>query len=250
MKTLEKLILVVLALSMGTSCMDFVPPRQEPDHSHEPVLTETKWKLTGFVTNGNIKTPESDSDNRYWLLFNEDNTLEGRSSTNELSGSYEINAQTSSLRITSLGGTRAVEYPDGSFFVDSLRAVRSFELQKDTLKLYYSKTDYLLFNKPGDIVGYYGYLYAYINDTTSVTRVGEQLISNDKNLNDALKNFNVFSFKYPFPKVTDEYLRRTAAIECNCDIEALAEFLEKNFSKYFSDIEYGQGGEGHPDSNF
>ncbi|MDR1122167.1 MAG: hypothetical protein LBM08_14835 [Dysgonamonadaceae bacterium] len=45
MKTLKKLIFVVLALSMVTSCMDFVTPRQEPDHSHERDLL--KSKLTG-----------------------------------------------------------------------------------------------------------------------------------------------------------------------------------------------------------
>jgi subtilisin family serine protease len=93
----------------------------------------------------------------------------------------------------------------------------------------------------------YGYLYAYINDTTTVTRVKEQLRSNNENLNNALENFKVFSFKYPFPKIKDEYLSRTVAIECNCDIKELAEFLKKNFSKYFSDIEYGQGGEAYPD---
>ncbi|MDR1371627.1 MAG: S8 family serine peptidase [Dysgonamonadaceae bacterium] len=93
----------------------------------------------------------------------------------------------------------------------------------------------------------YGYLYAYINDTTTVTRVREQLRSNNENLNNALENFKVFSFKYPFPKIKDEYLSRTVAIECNCDIKELAEFLKKNFSKDFSDIEYGQGGEAYPD---
>jgi hypothetical protein len=113
----------------------------------EMKLTGVKWKLTSFVANGNAKTPEQDSDNRYWILFKDDNTLEGKSSTNMLRGSYEINAQTSSIQITSLGeGTYVYELPDGRLFMESLRAVRSFELQEDTLKLYYSETDYLRFN--------------------------------------------------------------------------------------------------------
>ena len=48
----------------------------------------------------------------------------------------------------------------------------------------------------------YGYLYAYVNDTTTVTRVkGQQLMSNNESLNGALKDFKAFSFKYPFPKI-------------------------------------------------
>jgi hypothetical protein len=115
-------------------------------NNRKPELTGIKWKLTGFVIGGNVKTPEQDSDNSYWLLFKNDNTLEGKSSTNELMGSYEINAQTSSLLITNLGGTKINELPDGRLFVESLRAVRSFELREGTLKLYFSETDYLFFN--------------------------------------------------------------------------------------------------------
>jgi len=88
----------------------------------------------------------------------------------------------------------------------------------------------------------YGYLYAYINDTTTIIRTEDrkQLVSNDENLNDALRNFNVFSFTYPFPYSMNEYLKRIVTMECNCNVKELAEFLEENYSIYFSDIEHRQ----------
>jgi hypothetical protein len=118
-----------------------------PLPSEIPELTGIKWKLTGFVINGNAKAPEQDSNNSYWLLFKNDNTLEGKSSANFLGGTYEINYQTSSFQITNLGGTEIYEQPDGRFFIESLMTIRSFELQEDTLKLYYSETDYLRFSR-------------------------------------------------------------------------------------------------------
>ena len=84
----------------------------------------------------------------------------------------------------------------------------------------------------------YGYLVAHIIDTNTVTRSGEQLINNENNLNDVFETFNVFSYKYAYPKAKNAYLRKFVAIECHCNAEELAEFLEKKYAHYFSDIEY------------
>jgi len=86
----------------------------------------------------------------------------------------------------------------------------------------------------------HGYVYAYINDPTIISYVGEgeQLVSNDVTLNDALNDFNVFSFKYAFPLASSAYLRRIVVMECNCNAKGLADFLKENFLIYFSDIEY------------
>jgi hypothetical protein len=139
MKKLNFLLIILFALSIVTACSD----NDTPEETLE--LTGVRWKLASFVINGNEKIPELDSDNRYWLVFKDDNTLEGKSSTNFFGGTYEINYQTSSCRITNLGGTEIYELPDGRFFVESLMAIRSFNIQDSTLKLYYNETDYLLF---------------------------------------------------------------------------------------------------------
>jgi hypothetical protein len=138
MKTLKTLLFILICAASYTGCSE------NQNNLENSSLTGTKWKLTGFVTNGDAKTPVPDSNDCYWLLFKDDNTLEGKSSTNFLSGSYEID-RTSSLLITNLGGTKINELFDGKFFVESLAAVRSFDLQEDALKLYYNETDYLLF---------------------------------------------------------------------------------------------------------
>jgi hypothetical protein len=111
-------------------------------------LTGTKWKLTGFanVTNGITKTPEPDSENHYWIIFNDDNTISGKSSTNELVGSYEVNYETATLRITNFGGTKIGEILDGELFMKNLQSVYYFSMQETSLRLYYHEKDYLLFN--------------------------------------------------------------------------------------------------------
>jgi hypothetical protein len=133
-----------------------VRAKEASGKEENPELTGIKWKLTSFVTNGNAKTPEPNSNDCYWLIFDDDNTIEGKSSINFLFGSYEVNHQTSSLRITNLGeGTEINELFDGRFFLESLMAVHSFEMQEVALKLYYNETDYLLFNSELEFVNPY-----------------------------------------------------------------------------------------------
>jgi hypothetical protein len=150
MKTLKKLLFAMLTLSMFATCSEDNLPNDETMQ-----FTGIKWKLTSFVINGEARTPEHDSDDRYWLLFKEDNTLEGKSSMNELSGTYEMDMRASSFRITNLGGTKIGEVGDGQFFVESLQAVRSFKLREGVLKLYYNATDYLLFRFDSEFVNPY-----------------------------------------------------------------------------------------------
>ena len=93
----------------------------------------------------------------------------------------------------------------------------------------------------------YGYLVVNIIDANkTVINEGDKLINIDENLNNTFKDFNVFSYKYAYPKAKNEYLKRFASIECNCNVEELATFLEENYPNYFSDIEYARD-LGYPD---
>jgi subtilisin family serine protease len=95
----------------------------------------------------------------------------------------------------------------------------------------------------------YGYLLVNILDADkTVSNEKEQLINNDKKLDNAFKDFKVFSYKYAYPKAKNEYLRKFASIECNCDVKELAAFLKENYSTSFSDIEYAQD-LGYPEYN-
>jgi heat shock protein HslJ len=137
-------------LALATACSERDLPNDETMQ-----FTSIKWKLTSFVINGKARTPDQDSDDRYWLLFKEDNTLEGKSFVNELSGTYEMDMQASSFRITNLGGTKIGEPGDGQLFVESLQTVRSFKLRDGVLKLYYNETDYFLFRPDSEFVNPY-----------------------------------------------------------------------------------------------
>ncbi|MDR2805319.1 MAG: META domain-containing protein [Dysgonamonadaceae bacterium] len=139
MKTIKFSLFILICTASYTGCSE------NQSNSENSSLTETKWKLTSFVTSGDAKTPEPESDNNYWIIFKDDSTFLAKSSTNDLAGKYKLNFSSSTISITELGGTKINELFDGKFFVESLAAVRSFDLQEDALKLYYNEADYLLF---------------------------------------------------------------------------------------------------------
>jgi heat shock protein HslJ len=110
-------------------------------------LIGASWKLVAFVNgaDGTSKTPESVSENNYWITFNKDGTFSAKSAVNELEGSYTINPATSTISITELGGTKIHEQPDGHLFVEQLQSIQSFSVEQSSLKLYHTEKDYLLF---------------------------------------------------------------------------------------------------------
>jgi hypothetical protein len=63
-------------------------------------LTETEWKLIGFVNAGKntVKIAEPQHENCYRLTFNSDGTLSGETSTNLVGGKYEVNMQDRRLK--------------------------------------------------------------------------------------------------------------------------------------------------------
>jgi hypothetical protein len=112
-------------------------------------LIGTTWKLVGFVDAqaDTMKTAEPVGDQCYLLTFHQDGTLSGYTSTNEAGGEYEINTQTGSLIIKSFGGLTMInELFDGNRYIECMYKVTYYNLSDKNLKLYYSPTDYLLFN--------------------------------------------------------------------------------------------------------
>ena len=58
-----------------------------------------------------------------------------------------------------------------------------------------------------------GYLLANISDAKKITLNEKgQLVSNDKKLHDTFRDFDVFSYKYAYPKAKNEYLRKFVSI--------------------------------------
>ncbi|MDR3137274.1 MAG: META domain-containing protein [Tannerellaceae bacterium] len=173
MKTTKFLLLATLAISMNLACSDnedltikTTQPEKlqklpEPEPIKEPELIEEaieiasvkhligeSWKLVAFVndTEGTIETPESISENSYWIVFYKNGELRVESSVNDLYGSYKINLATSTISISALGGSKRNELLDGKLFVEKLQSVESFVVEESSLKLYNNEKDYLLFN--------------------------------------------------------------------------------------------------------
>jgi len=114
-------------------------------------LKNTEWKLINFVdvANNTKKTPEPDSEKCYTLKFLEKgDSLTTTSSTNNFIGTYTIDIKTSSISITSLGGTKINEIYDGILYVESLIKVNKYTIDKNILKLYYNDNkNYLEFKR-------------------------------------------------------------------------------------------------------
>ena len=117
---------------------------------HEPLkvsLTNTKWRLAYFVNiaSGEKKRAEPIAPCYNFLIFNEDKTLSGFSSANELCGNYEFDISTCYINIDIHAMTEVNENFDGELFIESLNKVDYFALQENELRLYYNnKQDYLL----------------------------------------------------------------------------------------------------------
>jgi META domain. len=109
-------------------------------------LTDVEWKLIGFVDakQDDIRMIESGSGKYFTLLFNDNNTLSGWSSSNELVGSYKISSK-SSITIGIMAFTKVGEVCDGKLYIEYLNNVKTFSMTEKGLALYYDKNKFLLF---------------------------------------------------------------------------------------------------------
>jgi heat shock protein HslJ len=135
-------IIAVLLITIGGaySCNE----KEKP----QALLANTKWKLIGFVDAvvDTIKMAKPIDDKCYLLTFNEDHTFSGVSSTNTLSGNYDIDYAVNNISLTIKLMTEINELFDGRLYLESLNSVQSFSLQENELRLYYNdKKKYLLY---------------------------------------------------------------------------------------------------------
>ena len=109
-------------------------------------LTDVKWKLIGFADakQEKIKMAEPESERCYLLQFNDDNTLSGMSSSNEIGGGYETSSE-SSMKIGARAHTKVNEIYDGELYMKCLNNVNTFSMTEKGLALYYDSNKFLLF---------------------------------------------------------------------------------------------------------
>ncbi|WP_138480793.1 META domain-containing protein [Dyadobacter bucti] len=106
-----------------------------------------KWKLESIVQGSDtISRPQpAKGVMEIGVNFKEKGELEATSSTNYLTGSYEI-AQQNTIQIGG-GGTERAETKWGNLFVNALPNVNLYELKPNRLILYYDDNNQLIFNR-------------------------------------------------------------------------------------------------------
>ena len=148
---MKKLIFKILPAMLLLVGVFMVLGGCEKKQENKNPLKNTEWKLVNFVdvANNTNKIPEPNSEMCYILKFLETaDSLTAVSSTNNFIGTYTIDIKTSSISITSLGGTKINEIYDGILYVESLIKVNKYTIDKDVLKLYYNDNkNYLEFKR-------------------------------------------------------------------------------------------------------
>jgi hypothetical protein len=119
------------------------------DESLNEIHLYNKWELVEFVNDvdGTSRMPEPVSKDCYRIIFDRDNTVLGKSSSNAIAGVYEINQCLSGIKINAHFASEAMERsPDGELFLKNLNSSYRYVVTENTLKLYYAENDYLLLN--------------------------------------------------------------------------------------------------------
>ena len=105
------------------------------------------WKFDGFgnLSNSSFeKADPSDCEDCYVLTFLKSGKLTGRTTTNTISGEFQIDAH--DIEITNLIKTEIIELGSGEKYTEAISLTNKYEIMNNTLKLYYNQNqNYLQF---------------------------------------------------------------------------------------------------------
>ena len=146
------LVGMVFLLPVLGGCQDEELPEGEirlseiqdnPDYASLPFVG-TQWKLIGFVDGRRerLRLAEPDGESTYFLKFNGNGEISGRTSTNSAYGRYLLGSD-GLLEILTF--TKLNELFGGGYYIASLNDVFSFALSPKGLTLYYDSEKSMLF---------------------------------------------------------------------------------------------------------
>jgi len=146
----KKIVLVigVVIMLMTSLVVESCRSDDETDTGQNFSELYGKWILLGYVSNGTFISYENSGAKECYLILEENRSYNGRF-CNSLQGEYSFN-QNGEFRF--LDGTSTMIWstdPDLMFMEEQIREgkVRSFEIDGNSLKLYYSPNDYLKFSR-------------------------------------------------------------------------------------------------------
>ena len=142
---MKKYYLVISVVMLLMSSLAFMSCGSDDETEKEENYSALygKWALLGYVSNGNFVS------NKYsgsYLLLQEDGIFNGEF-CNEFSGKYSF-SRDGEFQI--LDGYSTMVYStdaDIMFMEEQLINLRSFEIEGNILRLYYSTNDYLKFSR-------------------------------------------------------------------------------------------------------
>lgn len=141
---------VLLSICAASGCQK---DEQDTGYAELPLIG-TKWKLVGFANEktGEIQLAEPSGNETYTLQFKEGSFIEGVTSTNRAHGKYELFEDTGGkISIVQFGAiTEINELYDGNQYIEAMRLVDNYRINAQSLSLYYSTDDYLLFRPQSD----------------------------------------------------------------------------------------------------
>ena len=117
-------------------------------HKNITSITNVTWKLYGYgVTNTGLVRKSESLDNNWQniVLFTEDGSFSGHTSSNDLFGEYTISG--SNIEIIRLGGTKVGEILDGIEFHKALQVCQEYKITNNWLLLYYNEGQNILIFK-------------------------------------------------------------------------------------------------------
>ncbi|ASB48231.1 META domain-containing protein [Alkalitalea saponilacus] len=119
---------------------------ENPSYISLPLL-ETTWTLIGFANekSNRIKLAVPNDDNCYTLIFGDNGSIKGHTSTNIAGGKYYLDNK-STINIISFGPETYInEIFDGKAFIDAVNNVFSYQITQKGLVLKYQKDKHMLF---------------------------------------------------------------------------------------------------------
>lgn len=135
--SLTSIAIIMFLLTVGLSCEK---EALSSDLNHI-------WKFDGFgnLSNSSFeKADPSDCVDCYVLIFLKNGKLTGRTTTNTISGEFQIDGQ--SIEITNLIKTEIIELGNGEKYIEAISLTNKYEITNNTLKLYYNQNhNYLQF---------------------------------------------------------------------------------------------------------
>jgi hypothetical protein len=148
---------MVLFLPLFGGCQENGMPRnvlllsqidENPGYASLPLIG-TEWKLVGFADKrkNRIKEAEPKCGSCYIIIFQEDGTITGETSTNQSSGMYQIiGSDNNGIKIVAFSNSTEInELFDGKLFIECMQNVNVFSITPKGLELYYEVDKFLLF---------------------------------------------------------------------------------------------------------